>query len=623
MATKTAEFALSMKDDISASSESAEDSLKSLQSQIDKDSKALSEMRKAMRQMQAAGSVDISAYRKLKEQIDETQESIGKARAAFVNLGGEFGKIKKKKKIIPPVEKPKELGEMLSAVNALPSPLARASKGVGGMRSVVTGLNAALGVTLAAVVAVIAIMAAFVAAIVAVTAATAKATVELLKYAAAQSDAARSERLRLEGLGTLRRWMRLTGKDAAQMSESINRVSERVPLARSVIAGYGSELHRLGIRGRAAEDALEALSMAQAVQGDLGRRRLMMLVRMAGHSEGAMANLAARVRKELGGVAMQQMMSLTMISTKLKESFEALFTGLNIGRLLSGLYRLSRLLSQSTESGRALKAIFTNVLGVFVGELANTVGPIEFLFKEIIILALKVAIAFFKIKLTIDKVFGRNIIARFLMAGLTLKNIKIVLIALGIVLGIVAAAVVFLGFVVAGIITPFVLIALAIYHAYQEGKKLIATITLVYNAFSKIDWSEVGTNIIDGIIGGLESGVTRLRNAVTGVASQAMTSFRDSLGIRSPSRVFAQFGLAIPQGITAGIERGGDQATRAASNLITSTSAPGAVTTTSSRSVQIGDIHIHLGPGSDEDTADRVVDSLEDFFNNAFAMENI
>ena len=188
--TETANFALGLEDGISASSQSAEDSLKSLQSQIDRDTKALSEMKKAMRQMQAAGSVDIEAFRKLQGEIDATQDSIGKARANFINLGGDFARIKKQKKVFPKIEKPVELNEMLSATSSLPGPISKVTSGVGSLRSVVTGLTGALGLTLAAITAVMAVLVAMTAALIAVAVATAKATVELTKYAAAQSAVA-------------------------------------------------------------------------------------------------------------------------------------------------------------------------------------------------------------------------------------------------------------------------------------------------------------------------------------------------------------------------------------------------------------------------------------------------
>jgi prefoldin subunit 5 len=626
VATETAKFALELDDGISASSESAEDALQSLQSQIDKDAKALTQMKKAMRQMQAAGSVDVSAYRKLKGEIDATQDSIGKARASFINLGGDFSKVGKKTsrvKLAPKVDEPKGLTNMLSSVNALPGPLSKASKGIGGVQSMITGLTGAMGLVTAAIVGVVAILVVMVALLAAVAVATAKATAALLKYAAAQADAMRSERLRLEGLGTLRRWMRLTATDAAQMSESINRVSERVPLARAEVASLGQELHRIGIRGRAAEDALEALSIAQAVQGEVGRRRLMMLVRQAGHSEGAMADLSARVRKELGGVAGGMMQSLGMLSTKLGESFRALFTGINLAPLLSGLFRLSRLLSQSTESGRALRAIMTAVLGPFIDELGGAATGMEYFLKELVILALRVAIVFMQVKNSIQEAFGTGILGRILRSHGAMEVFRITLIAIGLVVAVLAAGVAILVFAVIGLFTPFLMAAWAIYRIYLGVQELKDAIPSLLELFSPELWIAAGQSMIDGIIAGLGSGMARLRAAVTGLGQGAMTAFRTALGIHSPSAVFAQFGLAIPQGIAEGVERGTPEATGAVGGMMSTTTNVASTQGGQSRAVTTGDIHIHVGGEGEgaEDTARRVTDALRDFFETGLATE--
>lgn len=626
MATETAKFALELADGISSEAESAENALTSLQAQIDRDTKALTAMKAAMRQMQSGSSIDIDAYRKLKSEIDATQDSIGKARAAFVNLGGDFSKMSRYKPPKPPKpEDPKSLQDMLSAANALPGPLGKATQGVSGLRSMVVGLTTALGVVGTAIVAVVAILLVLVATLAAVAVATTKATVELLRYAAAQADAMRSERLRLEGLGTLRRWMRLTSTDAAQMSESINRVAERVPLERAQVASLGEELHRLGIRGRGAEDALEALSIAQAVQGDRGRQRLMMLVRMAGHSERAMANLSARVRKELGGVAAGQMRSLTMISTKLRESFQALFATVPIERLLGGLYRLTQLLSQNTESGRALRTILETVLGAFIGQIADATPMVEYLFKELVILALRGAIAFFRLKNALEDAFGGNIITRFLTGQGAMDNLRIAAIALGLAVGVLAIGVALLGLVVLGALSPFLLLAWALYRGYEALKEYRNELSLLRLAFRPELWRTAGGAMIDGIVAGLNAGVARLRAAVTGVATDAMGAFRQALGIHSPSSVFAGLGVAIPQGVAEGIERGSGEASSAAAGMMsTTTNNVSNVRGGSSQAVTTGEIHIHVGEGAGgEDTARRVADAMRDFFGSGLATETV
>lgn len=622
MATETAKFALELDDGISASAESAEDALAKLQAQIDRDSKALTEMRKAMRQMQSAGSVDIDAYRKLKAEIDSTQNSIGKARAAFVNLGGDFGKTYKRMK--PPKVEPVGVDAFIGALERLPGPLSLVGKAARELQTMVVGLTNAVGVAGAVVLGVVAALVALVAVLAAVAVATAKAMVELLRYAAAQSDAMRSERLRLEGLGTLRRWMRLTSTDAAQMNESINRVAASVALPRSQVAAFGEDLQRMGISGRAGEDALWSLSTAMAVQGEQGARRLMPLIRMAGHSEKAMASLRATVQKELGGIAGAQMRSLTMLSTKLRESFEELFAGVNIEPLLSGLYRLSQLFSQNTESGRALRTILSTVLGVFVGELAGATGPLEYLFKELVILALRAAIAFFRVRNAIQDAFGSNIIGRMLSSQSAMEAIRATVFMLAVVVGGLAIGVAVLTLAVIGLLTPFMLIVWGMYRVYQEAPRLAAALSRLREVFSPATWAQAGRSMIDGIITGLTSGVARLRSAVTMTATDSMSAFRAALGIHSPSAVFAALGLAIPHGVAEGVERGTPEATGAVGGMMsTTTNNVSRVQGGPSRAMTVhGGVNINVAQGEGgEDTARRVVDAMRDFLDAGLATE--
>lgn len=74
-------------------------------------------------------------------------------------------------------------------------------------------------------------------------------------------------------------------------------------------------------------------------------------------------------------------------------------------------------------------------------------------------------------------------------------------------------------------------------------------------AFQGVDWDSLGTDIINGIIRGLDSAVTSLWNALTDLASQALQAAKDALGIGSPSKLFAdQVGQWIPAGISVGID---------------------------------------------------------------------
>ena len=65
----------------------------------------------------------------------------------------------------------------------------------------------------------------------------------------------------------------------------------------------------------------------------------------------------------------------------------------------------------------------------------------------------------------------------------------------------------------------------------------------------------IGKNIIDGIVRGVTNGASALFNAMKNIASKAVNAAKSALGIKSPSRVFAnEVGKYIPEGVSVGIK---------------------------------------------------------------------
>ena len=78
----------------------------------------------------------------------------------------------------------------------------------------------------------------------------------------------------------------------------------------------------------------------------------------------------------------------------------------------------------------------------------------------------------------------------------------------------------------------------------------------IIEAFGKVDWASVGTNIVNGILGGLTSMWNTLVNKAKEMASKVLSTVKGALGIHSPSRVFRdQVGKMIPAGLESGIDR--------------------------------------------------------------------
>jgi hypothetical protein len=68
-------------------------------------------------------------------------------------------------------------------------------------------------------------------------------------------------------------------------------------------------------------------------------------------------------------------------------------------------------------------------------------------------------------------------------------------------------------------------------------------------------FSSLGGAIVDGLVGGIKSKFFGVDKAVSELGDTASTSFKDELGINSPSRVFAEYGANTMQGYQQGLQR--------------------------------------------------------------------
>lgn len=100
-----------------------------------------------------------------------------------------------------------------------------------------------------------------------------------------------------------------------------------------------------------------------------------------------------------------------------------------------------------------------------------------------------------------------------------------------------------------------VAIAAGIIKALPE---ILATIPKLFTAlkesFSKINWAELGVNIISGIASGVRDAAKTLANSVVDAAKSALDGAKNFLGIKSPSRVMRdEVGKMIGAGMAEGI----------------------------------------------------------------------
>ena len=87
-------------------------------------------------------------------------------------------------------------------------------------------------------------------------------------------------------------------------------------------------------------------------------------------------------------------------------------------------------------------------------------------------------------------------------------------------------------------------------------------------------FATLGSALVDGLIGGITAELGQLKDTVEQLASTAWSSFKEKLGIHSPSRVFMQLGGHISEGAALGIERSQKLAASAALGLAAASMAP-------------------------------------------------
>lgn len=87
---------------------------------------------------------------------------------------------------------------------------------------------------------------------------------------------------------------------------------------------------------------------------------------------------------------------------------------------------------------------------------------------------------------------------------------------------------------------------------------IVATVPIIFSnlveAFKKIEWRQLGVNLINGIVDGVKGMAANLANSVVEAAKRALDAAKEFLGIQSPSTVMRdQVGKMIGAGMAEGI----------------------------------------------------------------------
>jgi hypothetical protein len=564
VADHTATLAVNLEDGTSAPALTASKALQQLQNQLARDTKALAEMQKALKNLNGGTSVNIAQAKKLRDGIAAQKQAIAQGTSSIVALGGSLTRTPQKAQKVTSM-----LEALTKQANAMPGPMG----GLIGQFSSLSGLLAggAMAVGILAIAT----------ALIALTAASVGAIAALAAYGIAQADARRSELLRLEGLTKMRFFYKAAAGSADELQKTIDQVSDNSALGRDELTKYTTQLYKMGLRGDNLAEALEGVAIKATTQGDAAAQAFAGMAAGAALTGRSVHAMTEKVRTRLGGIAQKQLLSLGVQTQKLKENFGALFRDLKIEGLLTAMREVGKVFSQNTVTGRALKATLEGVVQTVTDGMADAAPYIKRFFQGMVIGALLLGITFLKLRNAFRDAFGDS----KALNGIDKMNLAL---DAGIFLvSMLVAGVAVLGAIVALLAAPFVALAALVYG-------LAKAVLFVWDLLVATDWEALAKSIIEGLVKGLKlAGTAILGPAMMELGAQAWNALKSKLGISSPSKEFAKLGRAIPEGVAAGVEQSAPQATGAVGSLVEVPGAGGAAGGARGAGLTIGELHFH------------------------------
>jgi hypothetical protein len=317
----------------------------------------------------------------------------------------------------------------------------------------------------------------------------------------------------------------------------------------------------------------------------------------------------ALIRKGAG--PMRDMMSTwTTVSTKMKDSAAKLFSGIT-----------------ETRGFKAFSEQLVRLLGAFDGQAGRTKGKVTTAFDAIFMVASKlveeISLGFLRAEIAMLQF---EIAIAPLVKGMSSANDAMdrfnkhatastsLMKGLKLLLGAVVGSLLLMSapFVIAGAAIAAVGVALT----WLLGQFVLAG---EYIAASFGGWVDAGADMIKGLIKGIKNGAKAVKEAVVGLAGDALTAFKDTLGIKSPSRVFAQFGAQTTAGFAVGVRQSAPAAMAATSDMANKAAEGGKVAVEGAKApsargggltVNVGGITIQGGGGGSVDLLEEAVVSL-------------
>lgn len=636
-----AKFSVAFDGNVKDFSDEAATSVEELHAAIDGATGSLKEISGSMRNLKGKGDDVVKMKNELKAKADAVRDSISRQELALLKAGTSYTKItndakklaqqqvEAKKKNDEATAKEKDrLNALTSAVQKGGGPVASLRARFSELKEMLTGAGGGMAIAALAMTGLIAAGAKLGSMLI-------SSGISLAKFALESANALRAMGLQREAaLGN--------AESAKNLGDQIEVLAMKVPLSREALNDLAVTLSKTRLSGQQIVDTLNLVGTASAAMGDEVGGRLKDIVTRSQQTQrmfispqelfgtglefkdvaaelsksmhvgmadaqkalfegrvklddGAKA-LKAAVEKRFSGINAKKLLDLNMIAQKLHERFVGLTAGINLEPLLKGLDEIAKMFDDSTMTGAALKQIITlvgNDLGKAVGGSTPTVKTF---FKSLVIAMLETVIAGYKVRNALRDAFSDN---KTVASLITTKDALLI-------------ASLSLRAMVAGIevsVAGLVVLSAAAYSVVRPFLKIIEVVELAYDKFKTTNWKSLGFDIVDGLTMGINSKLSGLENTVRGMGKSAAGWIRDELGINSPSKVFKELGVGIPEGMSLGIETGTPDVQSATEAMAPSPPAPASLASGGAGGAGGGSVTVNVsivvqaGGGKGEDVA--------------------
>lgn len=465
-----------------------------------------------------------------------------------------------------------KVNEMAEAFGKLGGPLGVAGqKALGaaeGVKKLMASLGTGAGPYIAITIAVVALASAF-----------AIATVSLLKYAYANSEAARTSLLLSQGIAG-------SVAGGAALEAKISALSKSLPQSRDELRSMAAELAKSGLQGDALAEALEKSATTAA-------------------------------QTKFGPDFQKALLSSEKQSQILKDNLAGIFS-LKTDGLAGGVAKLIALFDTTSASGSAIKTVFSSLFQPLIDGLDAAMPKIVRGFLQFEIYVLKVLIVL--------KSYGPQLIA---IGKVVLTVAAVIGVAIGTVIAVLAAFVAISVAVGLAIWT----IALQLGELISQGEQFAAAfiagpggafdwvktkIGEVVDWLSGLSLGEIGANIIRGLADGIKGAAGAVVDSLTGAVTGAVDAAKNFLGIHSPSTVMREeVGQQMGAGAALGVDDTASDVQSSLSAMVATPDVPpGAGGGAAAGSPRI-QIIIQAASGAAEDIANAVRRALDEYFEGA------